>query len=392
MWRHWLILCTVILCWVSFTEAAPEPIVVDYFYEPGCSECEKIETRILPALEAAFSGRYVLLKHDTGIETNVLFLLNLEKTLGVSNNSMNCMYLDRRYPFYGFAAINDGLLGKMREVVTSRTTSNAAKVAVAVPSGTTGNLVVDRVSGLTTTVVMMGGLLDGINPCAISTLIFFMSLLAVARVSRQGLLVMGLSFCLASFMTYVALGFGLLRALHLLDGFMMIRHCLEYGMVGLLGVMAVLSFRDAWRYNRSHNPKDVTLQLPSGAKTRIHNIMRSGVRMRNLAMGGLLTGFVVTAIESVCTGQVYVPTLVLIIKNSPAAGAAGNLSGLTFHAWKWLLLYNAMFMIPLVVVFTVTFLGLRTDSLLKWSQKNVITSKILLGCFFISMAVLIMFI
>lgn len=392
MGRHWLILCTVILCWVPFTEAAPEPIVVDYFYEPGCSECEKIETHILPALEAAFSGLYVLIKHDTGIETNVLFLLNLEKTLGVSNNSMNCMYLDRRYPFYGFAAINAGLLGKMREVVTSRTTSNAAKVAVAVPSGTTGNLVVDRVSGLTTTVVMMGGLLDGINPCAISTLIFFMSLLAVARVSRQGLLVMGLSFCLASFITYVALGFGLLRALHLLDSFITLRHCLEYGMVGLLGVMAVLSFGDAWRYNRSHNPKDVTLQLPSGAKTRIHDIMRKGVRMRNLAVGGLLVGFAVTAIESVCTGQVYVPTMVLIIKNSPAAGAADNLSGLTFHAWKWMLLYNAMFMVPLVVVFTVTFLGLRTDSLLKWSQKNVVTSKILLGCFFISMAALIMII
>jgi hypothetical protein len=219
-----------------------------------------------------------------------------------------------------------------------------------------------------------------------------MSLLAVARVSRQGLLVMGLSFCLASFMTYVALGFGLLRALHLLDGFITLRHCLEYGMVGLLGVMAVLSFGDAWRYNRSHNPKDVTLQLPSGAKTRIHDIMRKGVRMRNLAVGGLMVGFAVTAIESVCTGQVYVPTMVLIIKNSPAAGAADNLSGLTFHAWKWLLLYNAMFMVPLVVVFTVTFLGLRTDSLLKWSQKNVVTSKILLGCFFVCMAALIMII
>jgi hypothetical protein len=112
--------------------------------------------------------------------------------------------------------------------------------------------------------------------------------------------------------------------------------------------------------------------------------------MRNLAAGGLLTGFVVTAIESVCTGQVYVPTLVLIIKNSPVAGEAGTLSGLTFHAWKWLLLYNAMFMVPLVMVFSLTYLGLRTDSLLKWSQNNLVTSKILLGCFFISMAVLIM--
>lgn len=391
-WTYLLVCCSLLFCVASYSGAAPEPIIVDYFYEPGCSECEKIETRILPAIEAEFAGHYALVKHDTGVETNVLFLLNLEKGLGVTNNSMNCIYLDRRYAFYGFAEINASLRAKMREIVTSRTTSNVSKVAVATAFRATGNLVVDRVSGLTSTVVMMGGLLDGINPCAISTLVFFMSLLAVARVGRQGLLVMGLSFCLASFITYVALGFGLLRTLHLLDGFMTVRHCLEYGMVGILGVMAVLSFRDAWRFSRSHSPKDVTLQLPSGAKTRIHDIMRKGVRMRNLAMGGLLTGFAVTAIESVCTGQVYVPTLVLIIKNSPAAGAAGNLSGLTFHAWKWLLLYNAMFMIPLVVVFALTYFGLRTDSLLKWSQKNVVTSKILLGCFFMSMAALIMII
>jgi hypothetical protein len=49
-----------------------------------------------------------------------------------------------------------------------------------------------------------------------------------------------------------------------------------------------------------------------------------------------------------------------------------------------------MFMVPLVMVFSLTYLGLRTDSLLKWSQNNLVTSKILLGCFFISMAVLIM--
>jgi hypothetical protein len=388
--QHVLSFCAAILLGVPFSEAALDPIVIDYFYEPGCSECEKIDSRILPAIEAEFAGRYVLVKHDTGVTTNVLLLLNLEKGLGVTNTSMNCMYLDRQYPFYGFAKMNAGLLVKMRELEASRMTGNVQKDAVAVvPKGEAGNLVVDRVAGLTTTVVVMGGLLDGINPCAISTLIFFMSLLAVAHVGRHGLLVMGLTFCLASFLTYVALGFGLLRTLHLLDGFKTLRHGLEYGMIGLLGVMACLSFRDAWRYRRSHNPKDVSLQLPSRVKLRIHDIMRTGVHMRSLAVGGLLTGFVVTALESVCTGQVYVPTLVLIIKNSPVAGDAAKLSGLTFHAWKWLLLYNAMFMVPLVVIFTLTYFGLRTDSLLKWSQRNVVTSKILIGCFFVLMAALI---
>jgi hypothetical protein len=46
---------------------------------------------------------------------------------------------------------------------------------------------------------------------------------------------------------------------------------------------------------------------------------------------GLLIGVVVTALESVCTGQVYVPTLVLILKNNALAES---------RAWLYLLAYN----------------------------------------------------
>ena len=41
--------------------------------------------------------------------------------------------------------------------------------------------------GLTFSVVALGGLLDGFNPCAVSTLIFFMSVLAVAKAARFAL-------------------------------------------------------------------------------------------------------------------------------------------------------------------------------------------------------------
>ena len=98
-----------------------------------------------------------------------------------------------------------------------------------------------------------------------------------------------------------------------------------------------------------------------------------------LALGGLVVGGLVTALESVCTGQVYVPTMVLVIKSG----------GLASQAWSYLLLYNAMFVVPLVLVFVLTFMGMRTQTLLEWSKKNVVFSKVLLGLFFLAMAVLI---
>jgi hypothetical protein len=99
-----------------------------------------------------------------------------------------------------------------------------------------------------------------------------------------------------------------------------------------------------------------------------------------LAVIGFVLGAAVTALESVCTGQVYVPTLVLVAK------AGGSEAG---TAWKYLLLYNAMFMVPLVAVFLLTYFGLTTQTFISWSKRNVVPSKILLGLLFLSMAVLI---
>ena len=43
-----------------------------------------------------------------------------------------------------------------------------------------------RVKGFTTAAVIVAGLTDGINPCAIATLVFFMSLLGPQNVSHVG--------------------------------------------------------------------------------------------------------------------------------------------------------------------------------------------------------------
>ena len=189
---------------------------------------------------------------------------------------------------------------------------------------------------------------------------------------------MGVSFCLASFLTYTALGFGLLRTLHLVSGFPTIRRVVDIGMVTVLGIFAIMSFRDAYRYRMTGNPNDVALQLPEGIKRRIHAIMKEGINARSLVAGGIIIGTLVTALESVCTGQMYVPTLVVMAK-----------SGMS-KAGGYLLLYNIMFVMPLVVVFILTCFGLRAPTLIDWSKKNVVISKVLLGSFFLVLAALVM--
>ncbi|MFC1497398.1 cytochrome c biogenesis CcdA family protein [Verrucomicrobiota bacterium] len=358
------------------------PVIIDYFFEPGCPDCLRVKNQIMPELNERFEGFYKLNRYDVGIESNVFTLVAYQKKLDITKNEPVCMIVDYKYVFNGFAKIKKGLFNRIDECAAQRMALGwTPPEPIAVKQVTEGGigLVEDRVKKFTVPAVVTAGLIDGINPCAIGSLVFFMSLLAVSKVRGRGLLAMGISFCLASFITYTAIGFGLLRVLHLFSGFEKLQFYVKILMIAVLGLFAYLSFRDAYKYIQTGNPDDVSLQLPQNVKKKIHEIMRTGLGTGSLVSGGIFVGVIVTALESVCTGQVYVPTLVLVIRSGSAIS----------KGWPLLLLYNLMFILPLVIVFILTYRGLKTETLIEWSKRNVVVSKILLGCFFLAMAVLI---
>ena len=68
-------------------------------------------------------------------------------------------------------------------------------------------------------------------------------------------------------------------------------------------------------FRRSGDARDVSLQLPLAVKKLIHTALRRGIGEGSgyrLILGGLTAGVLVTALEGICTGQVYVPTLAVI--------------------------------------------------------------------------------
>ena len=96
-------------------------------------------------------------------------------------------------------------------------------------------------------------------------------------------------------------------------------------------------------------------------------------------MGGFGIGLAVTVLESVCTGQVYVPTLALVLRSGSSFPLAAG----------YLALYNFMFILPLLIILGLTWQGLKTETLLAWSRRNVVFSKCLLGLFFLGLAALL---
>ena len=342
---------------------APAKIKIDYYFQPGCKDCERVNRLVLPQLEEECTGQYELLRHDTDKPEVFLALIRRMEQLGINRNETVSMIVADRIYLGGYREISRKLIPQVKQALTPG-------VMQAVPTVQPHHII------FTISTVTIAGLLDGINPCVFSTLVFFLSLLATARVSGRKLLLTGSFYCLACFVTYLTLGFGLFRFLQLFDAYKWLRLTLEIAMAVILLLFAALSFIDAWHYQRSADAEAVKLQLPRRIKLLIHRIMRRNLTYARLVPGALLTGVLVTLLEAVCTGQVYLPTLVLMTRE------AGSPS-----IWMaYLLLYNLMFIVPLILLFGGFYWGLSVSSLLKLSKRNVIISKVLLGIFFVLLA------
>ena len=360
-----------------------EQVRLDFFFTPGCTECERVKSEVFPELETRFEGFYELVRHDMTQADTIPLLVAYQQRCGNSDNGRVSMVVDHTAFLSGFETMSTGLLDRVNEALVARQGSQwtAPRPPEMGKEGKTADEVVrERVNGLTFSVVALGGLLDGFNPCAISTLIFFMSVLAVAKATRRTRLLVGVSFIAASFIVYTVLGLGFLYAFRQAPNFAAVKKVVEV-VLGLCMIpLAVLSFRDAFRFRKSQRPADVTLQIPKKIKDRIHSFMNARLGSGGPIIGGFVTGAGVTILESVCTGQSYVPVLMYMLKKDCS----------DLCSWVLLITYNLLFVLPLAVVFVCFHRGMQLKALIDWSKHNLVVVKILLGLFFSAMAVLLL--
>lgn len=334
-----------------------------------------VDTFIMPQLEEQFAGKYEIKNYDINKTENVPKLIEYQEKFNITKDEPVSMVINQARFVNGYPAMEEELLDCIKEQLENKTVSSKAEIS---PSQTDEETILNRFKSFTFTAVALAGLLDGINPCVFATLIFFISLLSVSKIKGRKLLLAGSVYCFACFISYLALGFGLFRFLKIFSGYKQIQLGINIFMACILGVMAVLSFRDAWRFKKTGKSESVDLQLPRSLKLRIHAIMRRGLAYKHLVPGAFIVGVLVTAIESVCTGQVYVPTLVYLTKLQ------------NIQATGFLLLYNIAFILPLLAIFALAYYGFSSQQLIAWSKKEVVFSKILMALFFIVMAGLIL--
>lgn len=225
--------------------------------------------------------------------------------------------------------------------------------------------------------VLGAGLIDGINPCAFATLLFFVSYIILRSGSSRRILLTGCSFAVGVFCAYFLAGIGLERIVTGTSWFGTVARWF-YGILGLLSAaLAVVSFRDAVLTVHGHT-RDMALQLPGQEKSRIRSLIRAVAGSHLMPLWAFLVAFPVALLEFLCTGQTYLPTIVLIIANQ----------GLHSHAVLLLLLYNLLFILPLLVITVLAAAGISSERLRSWFTCHMSASKLLDALLFTLFAIL----
>ena len=232
--------------------------------------------------------------------------------------------------------------------------------------------IVDRFRGFSLLAVAGAGLLDGVNPCAFTTIIFFVSYLALVGRAGRDILLVGAAFTLAVFLTYLLMGLGLAELIRQVEGLALVGQVI-YAITALICLtLGAISLRDYFMIRRGRL-NQISLQLPKALKQRIHHTIRTRSRMKGFVSAAFGAGVLVSIFELACTGQVYLPTIIFVT----------SIADLRLTAISYLILYNFMFVVPLVAVFTATYYGTTNQKLTSLFQQNAALVKLFTAALFV---------
>ena len=134
-------------------------------------------------------------------------------------------------------------------------------------------------------------------------------------------------------------------------------------------------------YPKEGKVKEITLQLPKSLKLRIHKVIREQTRTSGVIIGALVIGFAISTLEFVCTGQVYLPTITFVM----------GVEGMRPNALSYLILYNLMFVTPLLVVFGFVYWGTTSLQLGGVLQRHLMPVKAGTGMLLLALGVWLLF-
>jgi cytochrome c biogenesis protein CcdA len=379
-----LIACVIFsFLFPALAEDEGEPARLLVFQSAACNSCIAARTGILPEIEKEYKGRVVVEYYDLADINNYKLLIGLREKYG-SNIDLSLPVFFMRGNFLNGRSDLKSTLGIFVE-------GNLAEPADKLNGA--GVDLVERFKGIKPLVILGSGLIDGINPCAFTVIVFFMSYLALQGYRKKGLIAIGASFVGVVFLTYTLIGLGVFNFFYRLQVFWFFAKAFNLG-VGIMSILlGVFALYDFFKFRKTKDPQGLILQLPDSIKKRIHSVIglyyrrnpqeKPGVAGRpllRLILSALVTGFLVSLLEAVCTGQLYLPTIAFVLKTTP----------LKLQALWYLLIYNVMFILPLIIIFVMALSGVASERFSACLKRHLSAVKISMAFVFFGLGIFLL--
>ncbi|HLF00943.1 MAG TPA: cytochrome c biogenesis protein CcdA [Anaerolineales bacterium] len=226
---------------------------------------------------------------------------------------------------------------------------------------------------ITLPTVLIAGVVDGINPCAFTVLLLFITAMLTTlqggdqnvNAVRARLLAMGGIYIAAIFLTYLALGVGLLKSLDFFT-----RQHLPARFGALLAILFGL-----WMLKDYFLPDlGWRLQAPS----KVGEMARQSAQKATLP-ALIIGGFLIGLCTVPCSGAVYLGVLSLLA-----------LQPTVLLGYSYLVLYNIVFVLPLVVILVAASARPTLNRLAHWNLQHKEWVRLALGGGVVAMGLLIL--
>jgi len=349
-----------------------KPIYLAYFHQAGCAECDRalydlrflqsqypqlvVESFSIPE-DAALSewlGQRYGVPEGKRLTAPAVFV-GEDYLLGDEVNPRNLQALVEKYASRG----------------ADRVWGNWEREKAEAKAG-----IVARFRSLSALTVLAAGLINGLNPCAFVTIVFFISYLTFMERKGREILLVGAAFTLGVFITYLLIGLGLSKALEPLAALQATLKRWVLGVtIALCLALAAVSLHDYLKA-RAGKVKEMKLKLSPSLQRQIHRVIRQSSNMRAFALAAFAVGFAVSVIQLTCTSPLYIGVTFLI----------HDVPELQANAFLYLLLYNLAYIVPLVAIFTLAYLGTSSHQFARFVDRHTATIKLATALLFLVLA------
>ncbi len=221
--------------------------------------------------------------------------------------------------------------------------------------------------------IIGASLIDGINPCAFGVLIFLLAYLFKTSRDSKKMLVNGIVYIIAVFLTYLAAGLILMPIIKALGQISI----WSYRIIGSFIIIAgLVEIKDFFWYG-----KGFSLAIIPGYAEKIkvfsHKMTPKTLKSYWHSLGiSFVLGVFVALVELPCTGAVYLAVLTLMSQ-----------SGLTLSNLNFLMLYNFIFVLPLFVILVLVYKGMSSATVELWREKHKSLMRLVVGLLLVGMGI-----